>query len=123
MSHKIEETVTNEKSTHLTFALVALVIGLILAPLQIILDAWVLKTIWAWYMVPGFTWLPLTWFQALGIGFLVMWFKYPNPFKREPTDSEKVKYERLKQDFGTTLGYPIVSLIILFMAWIFKICF
>lgn len=62
------------------------VTALALWPLSTLLNAWVLLTLWAWFVVPTFHALPLTVPQAAGLGLLASWLRMEAP-KGEAKDS------------------------------------
>lgn len=93
----------------LALAIVAIILGLSLAALNVALDAYVAIKLWSWFIVPQFGLVPLTLHGAVGISFIVALTSHQN---------------RQKTPLSENLSYMLMTpIILLFVGWVIKTFF
>ena len=102
----------------LTLMVVAAIpILLILLVPVVLLNGWMLKTMWGWFIVPTFGLKVLSIGQALGVSMVASLFTIGHRVTAfSDTRSDGNKNARVEKLVGLVLSYPIILL----MGWVIK---
>lgn len=83
---------------------------LILTPITIVLNGWVLSILWRWFIVPTFSLTPLSIAQALGLTCVLRLFAASRT-KLTEEDREMSLVPYVIQQSGTSIAVPLMGLL------------
>ena len=92
----------------------AFMASLLLRPFAVALNAWMMMTLWGWFVVPTFGARPLTLPQAAGLAVLAGWF-----FSRYQ-DTRKDERRPAEIFFYGLLHLAVVTVFTLATAWVIR---
>jgi len=96
--------------------LLALLVVVVIIPLNSVLNGWVLTKLWAWFMVPTFGLPELGIVPAIGLSMII---GYLTQHATSSKSSDEDKYKSSGQRIAEAIGKAIfVPLFYLFIGWI-----
>lgn len=86
-------------------ALTLIVLAFALVPVSMMVNAWALRALWVWFVVPTFHLAPLAYGPAMGLALIVGLFRQRSP--DDPKDAERSVTVRVSRAIGATILAPV----------------